>query len=79
MMETNMMAEKYATIEILDDGEEILGSVPNGRYMVREYERGENWNEELGATFYESIQDAEKHVIDYQAQSVCGRGDSNED
>jgi len=80
-----MMTEKYATIEILDDGEEILGSVPNGRYMVREYERGENWNEELGATFYESILDAEKHVIDYQAQSVCGqfikyrhRGDSND-
>ena len=74
-----MMSEKYATIEILDDGETTIFGAPNGRYMVREYERGENWNEELGATFYESIQDAEKHVLDYQRQAVCGRGDSNED
>ena len=76
-----MMAEKYATIEILDDGEMVFDTVPNGRYMVREFDG----DEEMGGTFYESILDAEKHVIDYQAQSVCGqfikyrhRGDSND-
>ena len=71
--ESYMMAEKYATIEILDDGEEIFDSVPNGRYMVREFDG----DIELGAEFYETIQDAEKHVLDYQRQSVCGTGGSD--
>lgn len=68
-----MMVEKYATIEILDDGETVFDTVPNGRYMVREYDG----DTEMGAEFYESILDAEKHVLDYQAQSVCGTGGSN--
>ena len=63
----------YATIEILNEGEMVFDTIPAGRYMVREYD-GE---EELGAEFYESILLAEKHVLMYQAQSVC-RGDSNE-
>ena len=71
-----MMNEKYATIEILDDGEEIFDSVPNGRYMVREFDEDD---EEVGAEFYESILLAEKHVLMYQAQSVCERGENNED
>tara|TARA_B110000444_G_C18523736_1_gene447845 strand:- start:93 stop:305 length:213 start_codon:yes stop_codon:yes gene_type:complete len=70
-----MMNEKYATIEILDDGEEIFDSVPNGRYMVREFDG----DTEMGAEFYDSILLAEKHVLMYQAQSVCERGESNED
>lgn len=69
-----MMVEKYATIEILDDGETVFDTVPNGRYMVREYDG----DIEMGAEFYESILDAEKHVLDYQAQSVCGTGGSND-
>ena len=70
-----MKNEKYATIEILDDGEEIFGSVPNGRYMVREFDEDD---EEVGAEFYESILLAEKHVLMYQAQSVCERGGRDE-
>ena len=69
------MNEKYATIEILDDGEEIFDSVPNGRYMVREFDG----DTEMGAEFYDSILLAEKHVLMYQAQSVCERGENNED
>jgi len=68
------MSEKYATIEILNEGEMVFGSVPNGRYMVREYER----DDEVGAEFYESILLAEKHVLMYQAQSVCEGDSSNE-
>ena len=66
------MSDKYATIEILNEGEMVFDSVPNGRYMVREYDG----DDEVGAEFYESILLAEKHVLMYQAQSVC-RGDSD--
>ena len=66
------MLEKYATIEILEEGEEVFGSSPAGRYMVREFEG----DEEVGAEFYESILLAEKHVLMYQAQSV-GEGDNS--
>ena len=68
------MSEKYATIEILNEGELVFDSVPNGRYMVREYDG----DEEIGAEFYESILLAEKHVLMYQAQSVCRGNNSNE-
>ena len=68
------MSEKYATIEILNEGELVFDSVPNGRYMVREYDG----DEEMGAEFYESILLAEKHVLMYQAQSVCRGNNSNE-
>ena len=69
-----IMSEKYATIEILNEGELVFDSVPNGRYMVREYDG----DEEIGAEFYESILLAEKHVLIYQAQSVCRGNNSNE-
>ena len=68
------MSDKYATIEILNEGEMVFDSVPNGRYMVREYDG----DEEMGAEFYESILLAEKHVLMYQAQSVCRGNNSNE-
>ena len=68
------MSEKYATIEILNEGEMVFDSTPNGRYMVREYDG----DEEMGAEFYESILLAEKHVLMYQAQSVCRGNNSNE-
>ena len=68
------MLEKYATIEILNEGEMVFDSTPAGRYMVREFEG----DEEVGAEFYESILLAEKHVLMYQAQSVCRGDNSNE-
>tara|TARA_B110000495_G_scaffold120992_1_gene105014 strand:- start:11 stop:190 length:180 start_codon:yes stop_codon:yes gene_type:complete len=57
-----MTKEKYATIEILKDGEVILGSTPSGRYMVREYED----DIEMGAEFFDSILLAEKWVLEFQ-------------
>ena len=57
-----MTKEKYATIEILKDGEVVLGSTPSGRYMVREYED----DEEMGAEFFDSIYEAEKWVLEFQ-------------
>ena len=60
-----IMLEKYATIEILEDGEEVFGSSPAGRYMVREFEG----DEEIGGEFYESILQAEKHVLKFQGEN----------
>ena len=68
------MSDKYATIEILNEGEMVFDSTPAGRYMVREYDG----DEEMGAEFYESILLAEKHVLMYQAQAVCRGNNSNE-
>ena len=66
----------YATIEILEEGEMVFGSVPAGRYMVREFDDDD---EEVGAEFYESILLAEKHVLMYQAQAVCRGGYEEEE
>ena len=59
------MLEKYATIEILEEGEEVFGPSPAGRYMVREFEG----DEEIGGEFYESILQAEKHVLKFQGEN----------
>ena len=62
----------YATIEILNEGEMILGAIPKGRYMVCEYDGGE----EMGAEFYDSILLAEKHVLMYQEKENRSHDDS---
>jgi len=55
---------KRATIEILNEGELILDSKTAGQYMVREFE-----NEvEIGGMFYESLVEAERHVIMFQGE-----------
>ena len=54
-----MMRE--ATIEVLNKGEKGLGSPTIGRYMVREYDDGE----ETGGGFYKTLEDADKHVANY--------------
>ena len=53
---------KKATIEVLYEGETVLGSNTNGQYMVREYED----NEEMGGSFFNTIEEAETHVLKYQ-------------
>jgi len=53
---------KKAVIEILYEGEPVLGSPTNGQYMVREYED----EEELGGSFYKTIEEAEARVLEYQ-------------
>jgi hypothetical protein len=56
---------KRATIELLEEGEMILGSNPVGRYMVTEFD-----NVELGGMFFESLADAEEHV-----ENICNTVD----
>jgi len=53
---------KKAVIEILYEGEPVLGSRTNGQYLVREYED----EEELGGSFYKTIEEAEARVLEYQ-------------
>ena len=52
---------KKATIEILHEGETVLDSRTNGQYLVREYEN----KEELGGSFYKTLEEAEAHVREY--------------
>jgi len=58
---------KRATIEVLEEGEMILGSNPVGRYMVTEFVED---NVELGGMFFESLADAEEHV-----ENICNTVD----
>ena len=53
---------KKATIEILHEGETVLGSRTNGQYFVREYENGE----EMSGSFHKYLHDAVSHVKKYQ-------------
>ena len=53
---------KTATIEILEEGEEIFGSRTNGEYFVRRYEDGE----EMGGGFFKTMEEAETEVREYQ-------------
>ena len=55
---------KKATIEILHEGETVLGSRTNGQYLVREYEDGE----EMSGSFYKTLEEAEAHVREYQTE-----------
>ena len=51
-----------ATIEILEKGETIFGSRTAGEYFVREYED----NEEMGGGFFNTMEEAEARVREYQ-------------
>ena len=53
---------KKAVIEILYENEPVLGSRTNGQYLVREYEN----EEELGGSFYKTLEEAEVHVREFQ-------------
>ena len=55
---------KKATIEVLEEGELIFGSRTGGEYMVREYEDGE----EMGGSFFKTIEEAETSVREYQQE-----------
>ena len=56
---------RRAVIEVLHEGEKVLGSKTAGQYMVREYED----NLEMSGSFYKTIEEAEKHVREYQETS----------
>ena len=49
---------KRATLEILQDGEQVLGSNTAGKYFVQEYVD----DQPTGGQFFSSIEDAERHM-----------------
>ena len=53
---------RRATLEILQDGEKIFGSPTGGKYFVQEFEN----DEPRGGSFFKTIQDAEKHMMEYE-------------
>ena len=54
---------KRATLEILDRGEKIFGSPTGGKYFVQEFED----DVPRGGSFFKTIQEAEKHMVEYEA------------
>ena len=54
---------KRATLEILDAGEKIFDSPTSGKYFVQEFEN----DEPRGGSFFQTIQEAEKHMVEYEA------------
>ena len=56
---------KQATIEVLEEGEKVLGSPTMGRYHVREYVD----NEEVGGQFFKTMKGANDHVSQYIRES----------
>jgi hypothetical protein len=54
---------KTAIIEILEKGETIFGSPTNGEYFVRRFED----MEEMGGSFFKTIEEAETYVRKYQS------------
>ena len=53
---------RRATLEILQDGEKIFGSPTGGKYFVQEFEN----DEPRGGSFFKTIQEAEKHMVEYE-------------
>ena len=54
---------RRATLEILDEGEKIFGSPIGGKYFVQEFEN----DEPRGGSFFKTIQEAETHMVEYEA------------
>ena len=54
---------RRATLEILDAGEKIFGSPTGGKYFLQEFEN----DEPRGGSFFKTIQEAEKHMVEYEA------------
>ena len=54
---------KRATLEILDPDEKIFGSNTSGKYFVQEFED----DVPRGGSFFKTIQEAEKHMVEYEA------------
>jgi|TARA_B100002003_G_C14036411_1_gene499434 hypothetical protein len=53
-----MSKNKTTTLEILDEGETVFGSIPAGRYWVQEYIDGQP----TGGQFFETLKDASEHI-----------------
>ena len=53
---------RRATLEILQDGEKVFGSPTGGKYFVQEVEN----EEPRGGSFFKTIQEAEKHMVEWE-------------
>ncbi len=53
-----MSKNKTTTLEILDEGETVFGSIPAGRYWVQEFIDGQP----SGGQFFETLKDASEHI-----------------
>ena len=53
---------RRATLEILQYGEKIFGSNTGGKYFVQEFEN----EEPKGGSFFKTIQEAERHMVEYE-------------
>ena len=53
---------RRATLEILQDGETIFGSQTGGKYFVQEFEN----EQPKGGSFFNTIEEAEKHMVQYE-------------
>ena len=53
---------KRATIEVLNDGEKVLGSNTAGKYFVREYED----DQEMGGSFFKTKLEAWRYLTIYE-------------
>tara|TARA_R110002020_G_scaffold120745_1_gene275029 strand:+ start:627 stop:833 length:207 start_codon:yes stop_codon:yes gene_type:complete len=62
---------RRATLEILQDGETIFGSQTGGKYFVQEFEN----EQPKGGSFFKTIEEAEKHMVQYE---TGGSGNSPE-
>ena len=56
---------RMATIEVLEEGEKVLGSPTVGRYHVLEYMD----DEQVGGQFFKTMKEANKHVSEYIRES----------
>jgi len=57
---------KEARIEVLNKDEMVMGTPTTGRFFVREYEDGE----EVGGAFFETLEEADRHIEQYVEQYV---------
>jgi len=53
---------KTTTIEVLEEGELILGSPTAGKYFVRRYED----DVEMGGGFFKTKKEAQQHAKEYK-------------
>ena len=53
---------RRATLEILQEDEKVFGSNTGGKYFVQEFEN----EEPKGGSFFKTIQEAERHMVEYE-------------
>ena len=60
---------RRATLEILQDGDTVLGSPTGGRYWVKEFEN----DVPRGGSFFKRIEEAERYMVEYENSGSATR------